>query len=112
MNSKGNVFLWIKCLNSNATRSPPTSSELGADSDVNVSKTKRVGPGYSAHMKNMQEVDKIFGMLTLINVHPEKTWKSRHEKVVRSDRGHATSCRKIVLCLSISSAMLSTERSH
>ena len=57
------VLLWIKCQKSNATKSRPTSSELGADSDVDVPKTKRISPGYSAHMKNMQEVDEIWEIL-------------------------------------------------
>ena len=58
------VLLWIKCQKSNATkRSRPTSSELGTDSDVDVPKTKRVSPAYSAHMKNMQEVDEILEIL-------------------------------------------------
>ena len=45
-------------------RSRPTSSELGADSDVDVPRTKRLSPGYSAHVKNMQEVDEILEMLS------------------------------------------------
>ena len=71
------VLLWIKCQNSNVTkRSRPTSSELGADEAVDIPKTKRVGPGYFAHMKNMHEVDEMLKQKHEENFTPEQlcTW--------------------------------------
>lgn len=58
------VLLWIKCQKPNTVkRSRLTSSEPGADDDGEIPKTKRAGPGYSAHMKNMQEVEEILEIL-------------------------------------------------
>ena len=58
------VLLWIKCQKPNAVkRSRPTSSKPGPDDGVEMPKTKRTGPGYSAHMKNMEEVEEILEML-------------------------------------------------
>lgn len=65
------VLLWIRCqkLTAAVKRSQPTSSEAGASGDLEIPKTKRAGPGYSAHMKKMHEEEEIL-----------ETLKRKHEE--------------------------------
>ena len=56
------ILLWINCQKANdaVKRSRP---EASASNDVEIPKTKRAGPGYTAHMKSMQEVEEILETL-------------------------------------------------
>ena len=64
------ILLWIKCQKPSVTkRSRPTSPDMGASEDVQVPKAKRAGPAYSAHMKNLHEVEEIL-----------ETLKQKHEE--------------------------------
>ena len=54
----------MKCQKPKATkRQRSTSTEASASGEVELPKTKRAGPGYSAHMKNMMEVEEILEKL-------------------------------------------------
>ena len=56
------VLLWIKCQKSQPSKRLRSTS-TDTSSEVDLPKTKRAGPGYSAHMKNMMEVDEILEKL-------------------------------------------------
>ena len=47
-------------------------SEPGADDDVGIPKTKRASPGYSAHVKNMQEILEMLKQQHEENFTPEQ----------------------------------------